>query len=335
MLKTNLKNRIKNEVSLKLNNKMFSIHVTNVCNLHCGGCDQFCGYFDKDKLFFIEVSELEKNIVSFLEYKKDNWSRSDFPEDDKVVLLYGGEPTLHPKFEEILKVLYKYEDIPFCIYTNGRTFVEHFSNIDLETSCKNICYEVYKTKTLPKNGYSKFNQVFKRFHAHDKNVAYRIDYKTHDVKDVFSPTLCAPVDLERKKISKLDYWKRASKDCYKWNCCESSIYRNKAYVCNVAASMDNMFYNGEHGWDVEDGKNPFLKTEEDINKQMENFCYRCGYNCLGGLEGFTESTEKTQFINKGSLSTATNKNVGQKSPQVYQLEIIKPVEKRIPPEVFR
>ena len=320
----------------KLNSKMFSIHVTNVCNLACGGCDQFCGYFNKDKHFFISLEELENNIQSFYAYRDDNWGSLDFPNEEKVFLLYGGEPTLHPEFDDLLEILYKHDGIPFVIYTNGRSFLKELKDVELDVHCRDISKQVYKSN-LPRDCYPEFQDVFKRFHSCHKNVAYRIDYKTKDVRGDFVATLCAPCDIEENNNPNGKYyWERAKNICYKWNSCENSIYNNKAYCCNVAASMDHMFFNGEHGWDVKKGKNPFCKSAKEIEKQMENFCYRCGYNCAGGLKGFKETMDTTQYIHKGSLITETNKkNIDKKSLNFPKLQVIEKPQETCPTEVFR
>lgn len=319
---------------------MFGIHITNVCNLHCGGCDQLCGYFDKVKHFFIRLEELKDNISCFEAYRNENWSRPDFAEDEKIVLLYGGEPTLHPLFDEIIDLLYSYPHIPFCIYTNGRTFAkDHFGHIDISLTRDEISYEVYKTKTLPKSGYSQFSRLFSRFHAHDKNIAYRIDYKTSESRGEFAPVLCAPVDINRQSVNdivKANMWEQAKKYCYKWTKCENSIYNNKAYGCNVAASMDHMFFKGDHGIEVKAGVNPFNITVDQLSNQMSQFCYRCGYNCNGGLAGFKSDVERIQNIHKGSLITKTNfACMDKQSPSYHQLTIIEAVDDKVTPEVFR
>ena len=324
----------------KLNSKMFGIHITNICNLHCGGCDQLCGYFDKNKHFFISLDELKDNIECFYAYKDENWSKPDFPEEEKVVLLYGGEPTLHPEYDQIIEVLHTHHAIPFCIYTNGRKFVkEHLMHIDLELSRDEISYEVYKTKTLPKTGYERFSYLFRRYHAHDRNIAYRIDYKLDTARGEFAPVLCAPIDINRQTLDgsvKLQMWEQAQKYCYKWTKCENSIYNNKAYGCNVAASMDMMFNNGANGIAVKKGQNPFNIASDQLATQMCQFCYRCGYNCNGGLQGFKSDTEKVQHIHKGSLITKTNYvEMDSTSPQFPRLQIIEPVDKKVPSELLR
>ncbi len=337
MLKVVPEMKVTDADTLKLNSKMFSVASTNVCSLHCGGCDQFCGYFNKEKLFFITLEELNTCISVFRRYRDQNWHRSDFPAGDKVFIIHGGEPTLHPQFDEMMEMLYKNDDIPFCMYTNGRTWKEHFKHIDTTRMCHDVNCAVYLTETLPRNGYEKFLPLFERFHAHEKNVAWRIDYKIPETRDMFVATMCAPCDLEEdKNPDGIKYWQRAKQVCYKWHHCESSIYNGKAYVCNVAAAMDHMYYGGKYGWKVKPNENPFNKTSEEIAEQMKHFCYRCGYNIKGNFDGFRRCTNRTQMIDAGSMISDTNlKDVDKDAPCSPMLEPIKPLKKRIPLEVFR
>ena len=316
--------------TVHLNNKMFAIHVLNFCTLSCGGCDQFCGYFNKKKNWVISLDELNKAIEVFKDYRK-NWKYKSFPASNKIVLIYGGEPTLHPQFDAILDCLYSNPDIPFVIYTNGRTFVRELKDVDLEVSQKNISRQVYHHPNLPKTGYAKYREIFRFYHTHEKNVAYRIDLKNSQVRDMFIPTLCAPCDLQQANQG----WSAAKKRCYKWQQCENAIYKGRAYVCNVAAAMDLMFYEGKYGWAV-GNSNPFEKTAKQIAEQMQHFCHRCGYNFQGNLEGFDEITEKTQYIHKGSLITKTNyRDIDKHAPFTHKLELIDLAIKKTPPELFR
>lgn len=294
--------KIKSNSELHINNKFYSINITNACNLSCGGCNQLCGLFPKEKIWFISINQLKDSIEGFIEYKKQNWNRSDYKEENKFCGLYGGEPTIHPKFQEILEILYSYEEMPFCIYTNGRTFKKEMNLIDITVhTSREISYQTMK---LDMKRESKF-KVLHQFHTHEKNVAYRIDFKNQDFRSKFNPVLCAPFDIDPNK-SKKQYVEQAKKVCYQWNNCEHSIYNGKAYACHLAAAMDHMFYNSVNGWDLEKGKNPFDKSEKKINKQLENFCYRCGYNLDEGLEGFEKKFELNQYAHQKTLATKTN-----------------------------
>lgn len=300
MLKIKIK---KSETELHLNNKFYSINVTNACNLTCGGCNQLCGLFPKEKIWFISLNQLEKSILGFIEYKKQNWGRSDYKEENKFCGLYGGEPTIHPQFDKIIEILYSYEDMPFCIYTNGRTFKNEMNLVDLTLpTSREISAQ---TMSIKMKRESKF-EVLHQFHTHEKNVAYRIDFKDKDFRSKFAPSLCAPCDWQDQNKSRKEYVEQAKKVCYQWKNCEHSIYNGKAYACHLAAAMDHMFYESKYGWELKQGENPFDKTEKQINQQLENFCYRCGYNLDKGLVGFENKFKMNQYANKKTLTTKTN-----------------------------
>ena len=66
------------------------IEVTNACNLECANCTRFVGHHRKT--FMIDMDQLRRALSS-LEGFKGN------------IGIMGGEPTLHPKFEEICKIV--------------------------------------------------------------------------------------------------------------------------------------------------------------------------------------------------------------------------------------
>jgi len=216
------------------------ITITNACNLSCGGCSQLCGNFNKDQIWFISLDQLKKNIEIVSKFI------------NKKIWIFGGEPTLHPKFEEIKNILYSYSDCEFIIFTNGRLH-------------KNIKLEIK-------------NDKIGGFVNEKNNVKFLIDFKTEYGKNgmptkMFNPTLVAPIDILKIKNKKY-YWEEAKKHCICWNKCGTTIYNDKAYICEVAPAFDQL--SGEcNGWEIKEGENPFDKTNEEIAKQAENFCYRC------------------------------------------------------------
>lgn len=208
-----------------IRSRPISIMITNACNLSCGGCNQLCGQFSKEQIWFVSLEDFEKNVNVA---KKQN----------KLIVIFGGEPTLHPKFKEILNICYKHQDATFRIYTNGRINVENH-----------------------------------------KNITWIIDPKTEDSKIYFLQTGLAPIDIIKDK-NKEYYFQLAKEHCIIWKSktCHPMIYNNKAYFCQNAGAFDKI-RNEEHGWNIIDGEDPFLKTDEEIAEQASNFCYRCGW-CL-------------------------------------------------------
>lgn len=182
--------------------KRWLIPITNVCNLSCGGCAQLCGHFEKEKLWFLSLDDLRDVLNLLVKYTSEDkrWNE---------ITIFGGEPTLHPKFEEILLLLYSYDSVQFRINTNGR-------------------------------------KGHQQYYRH-RNVQYFVD--EHPFDQEFIPTLIASYDL-LKNHNSLFYWEKAQKDCHVWANEGAMIYKNKAYFCENAASMDWFFHNGENGWEI-------------------------------------------------------------------------------------
>lgn len=253
------------------------ITITNVCNLSCGGCSQLCGNFSKDKLWFISLDQLKINIDIMSKFIS------------KKIWIFGGEPTLHPKFNEIKEMLYSYKKCEFIIFTNGR--LHNKENVNIE---------------IKKNRVGAW--------AKDKNnITFLIDFKQEYGKNevpikTFNPTLVAPIDIIKIKNKKF-YWEQAKKHCICWNKCGITIYNNKAYICEVAPAFDQI--SGENnGWTVNEGENPFDKTNEEIEKQAEKFCYRCaaGFSEDENIiphqkisEGYFVSVENIKLIKNSKL----------------------------------
>jgi organic radical activating enzyme len=285
----------------QLNSKAYSICITNICNLSCGGCNQLCGLFAKDKLWLLEVDKLRDHLENSVpRYVRQNWLGDNFPPENKHIVIYGGEPTLHPEFDKIVDLLYEYPEYPFLIFTNGRTFpeLEQYASDEI-----NPWYKIMN-HALARDGYAQFADIFATAHTHHKNVGYRIDFKTPRTKNVFAPTLVSPADLDNNQ-DRDHYVRLARHHCYQWLHCEAAIYNGKAYACHIAAAMDHMYNDGDHGWQLDKNVNPFEKTEAEVDAQLEHFCYRCGYN-FGGEKAFNKRTGCRQFINEPTLYTITN-----------------------------
>jgi len=263
--------------SIKLLKKYIIIPITNVCNLSCGGCNQLCGNYPKKSLWFIELDELKKNI----NIVANNTNK-------KRIGLFGGEPTLHPKFNEVLELCYEFKELEFLVYTNGRAEVKDHKNIKYNISPK--CHPL----------------IGEQVRSNIKHF----------------PTLVAAIDI-LKSEDKNFYWEKAKKDCNMWNNCGAIIYRDRAYFCEIAGAMDQLFEE-QHGWEIEEGVNPFVRTDQEIKKQASHYCYRCGWcaakNC--SIDKIHKSIPK-QNLDAPYLITKTNfENL--KFPKKNILEIINP-----------
>jgi hypothetical protein len=88
---------------------------------------------------------------------------------------------------------------------------------------------------------------------------------------------------------------------------------------------------GANGWEIKPGQNPYDRTPEEINAQLRQLCYRCGFNHVGLLRGFEEATGMNQYIHQGSLITKTNyKDMDKARDDKLRLVEPLPAHKRIP-----
>lgn len=228
--------------------KRWLLPITNICNLHCGGCAQFCGHFEKEKLWSLSVDEIDKYIKLVKPYCQTNWNE---------FTIFGGEPTVHPEWNRIVDLLYSHAPMTFRVNTNGRL------------------------------GHKKFEK--------QKNITYYVDFHPDDQE--FVSTMIAAIDVLNID-NKAYYWEKAQETCKIWKREGAMVYRGKAYFCEHAASMDWLYNNGENGWAVQEGVNPFLKTDDEIALQAEKFCHRCAW-CI-------EEKLPRQRVSDPSLITKTN-----------------------------
>lgn len=90
--------------------------IISSCNLNCSNCDRFSNY---NLPHMISPEDFEKDIKSWRE-------KVEF----SCLTLQGGEPTMHPKLCELLKIARKYTKGDVTTFTNG-TLLHKKSNQNL------------------------------------------------------------------------------------------------------------------------------------------------------------------------------------------------------------
>lgn len=236
------------DLSSHLRKKNVNILITNVCNVNCLNCFNLCNLFPKKDYWFIPVDQLRQNIQALSEEGRpvNTW---------KGIGLFGGEPTLHPDWDEIINMLIiEFSNRNFTVFTNG-------SNPKKITALRGT------------------------------NVKWKISKKDKSTVMNFVNVLDAPVDFLKIEDRK-HYWELAKKNCRIWGKCRAVIYDNRAYICDPSGSFDRILLGEEKwgescGWEVGD-TDPFEgRSDEEIIEQAKHFCYRCGF-CLGESEPNTE-----------------------------------------------
>jgi hypothetical protein len=188
--------------------KNILILFTNRCNKVCGGCYQQCNNFPKEEIWDISVPEL-REAVDFCIENKDVILQGKL--NPPCFGIIGGEPTVHPQYEELLDVLYSYQG-----RAQFRIYVNHLG----ETNEKNV---IYRTDLKFEHG------------------------TTHN-QTGFVPTLVSPTDLTG--ITDKNYhFQQAVRHCTLLECARL-IFKGKIYQCQTAAMFDTLL-KLNIGWPME------------------------------------------------------------------------------------
>lgn len=170
------------------------IEITNACIHACSNCTRFCGH---QKPFFMTFDYFKKAVDSMAGYPK-------------MTGIMGGEPLLHPQFEEFCE--YALTKIPRRQLGLWSCFPDKFKHYR-ETICKT------------------FGQVF--LNDHSRNDIYH------------APLLVAAEDVvgDREMM-----WHFIDK-CWIQNFWSAAINPKGAFFCEIAASS-SILYDGSNGWEL-------------------------------------------------------------------------------------
>lgn len=173
------------------------IEITNACTCECSNCTRLVGHSPP---FMMTMEQFRAAVNSLV----------DFP---KMVGVMGGEPLIHPQFEEM------------CHYLRSRIPRERCG----------------LWSTLPKGKEHLAPIVAETF----GNVLLN----DHTYGELFhSPILVSPRDLG---LDEFTMWYSID-HCWIQNSWSASITPSGAYFCEVAAALDHLF-RGPGGWPVEPG----------------------------------------------------------------------------------
>jgi len=200
---------------------VIQVEITNACNLSCSNCTRFVGHHRKP--FFMDLGTCEKALKSL----------EGFP---GFIGIMGGEPTLHPQFREICKLMQKLvpDKNQRELWTNGLNWDKYKEVID---------------------------ETFYKDH---------IIYNDHRDKEVgeHQPLLVAASDI----IDDRELMWRLIGNCWmqwRWG---ASITPKGGFFCEVAASQDELFQ-GPGGYELEKGW--WNKNPNEFADQVKRYCPNC------------------------------------------------------------
>lgn len=199
------------------------IEITNHCNLSCAACTRHAGH-QRDKYFMTK----EMFIDCLL-------SLTGF---EGIVGIMGGEPTLHPDFQELMEIYQMM--IPKerrGLWTNMANWKRH-EKVILETFLQ------------------------------DRDHMLKNDHKAEG--SLHHPLLVAIKDVVPDEV---EMW-RLIHDCPYQNRWSASINHKGAFFCEVAAAQDVLFA-GPGGWEI---RPDWWKKRNgmEFREQIDRYCPNCG-----------------------------------------------------------
>lgn len=200
------------------------IEFTNVCWRDCLYCSRFNRHIRNDQRFFMDLDTLSKAVQSLDGFKGR-------------IGIIGGEPIVHPQFEEACYLLQKmHKKEKFGLWTSGGSR-----------------YEKYRTL---------INETFGM-------VAYN-EHTPHQEKTCkHQPLTIAIQDV----VGDEEYRKKLIDECWVQKTWCPSIGPKGAFFCEVAYAIDSIL-DGSGGYPIEPGW--WRKTPREFQDQVDRYCKHCG-----------------------------------------------------------
>jgi hypothetical protein len=222
--------------------KVIQIEITNACMYSCSNCTRFCGHHPKP--FFMEPDIFRRAVDSMAGYKG-------------IVGIMGGEPTLHPRFDELMD--YYASRIP---EPRPSAFIDQpvgsFSGY-----ARMVKYQRGRRRGL-------WSSLGNGYYRHFERIQDVFPYQ--NLNDHRSVNTHQAILITRKELGIPDEeWFRLRDSCWIQNLWSASITPKGAFFCEIAASLD-MLFDGPGGWPVEPGW--WKRTPAEFADQL-HWCEMC------------------------------------------------------------
>ena len=150
------------------------VQLTLNCNLNCHYCSRNCAIMNPLGDFFYNTSKLKKDFERIF----------NFPDSESIysIALLGGEPTLHPDFDEIVKFFYnerQKRNLKFILVlvTNGILLEKHKNVLKYFDSIQVTDFGIKKVREFVDS--KEFDNV--KYAENDHGLKLQLNETKHDV----------------------------------------------------------------------------------------------------------------------------------------------------------
>ncbi|MCP4988357.1 MAG: radical SAM protein [Colwellia sp.] len=199
------------------------IEITNHCHKRCSNCTRLCGHHPSP--YFMGLDYFKKAVDTMVDYPN-------------MTGIMGGEPLMHPQFEEMCEYLHSKIKPDQCgLWTCFPKGKEHYREIVAKT----------------------FGHIFLN------------DQSRSDI--LHGPILVASEEITT--LTEFEKWYLIN-ECWVQKYWSASITPHGAFFCEIAAALSSLFDDAKpiQAWDIE--SRWWEKIPKDFKEQMEKYCVKCG-----------------------------------------------------------
>ena len=224
--------------------KVIQIDITNACPNKCGNCTRFVGHHRKPFMMSFDI------------FKQAIDSMKGFP---GMIGIMGGEPTLHPQFDEFVEYAKSQVREPLRM-PGGR----YLPQPDFGA------YANQNTSSLSNRKLGLWSSLGDGYYKHFELIQNTFGYQClndHKHKGQHISLL-----MTRKELGITDeQWLPLRDNCWIQREWSASITPKGAFFCEVAAALDTL-YDGPGGWPIVDGW--WKRTPQQFADQLQ-WCEMC------------------------------------------------------------
>ena len=286
--------------------RIIQIDITNACIHNCSNCTRFCGHHKKP--FFMSLETFERAVDSLDGYVG-------------TVSMMGGEPTLHPEFEHLIKYLAskypKKEKNP--LLKPQRNFLDAIHEVEMDHVFLHPCKadpSGYRQTVQGPGLWSAMGGQYKKYYELIQDSICYQALNDHSHVMYHQPALISRSALGIPD----DEWVELRDNCWVQNLWSACVTTKGAFFCEVAGALD-MLFDGPGGWPIEPGW--WKRTPEEFRDQL-HWCELCG------LALNTFSRNANEEIDDVSADIYERlKNVGSRKIGTKHINVVKITDGRI------